>query len=129
MSINRALFSKASDEWRTPSDLYKALDAEFKFQFDPCPMDENRNGLLVEWKSPAYVNPPYSDVLAWIEKAYLEFKAGKTIVMLLPARTCTKWFHEYALKATELRFIRGRLKFGDAKHPAPFPSVLVIFKP
>lgn len=76
-----------------------------------------------------YVNPPYGKELPkWIEKGYLEWKQGKTVVFLIPSRTDTRWWHEYCMKATEIRFIKGRLKFDDQKNSAPFPSAIVIFK-
>jgi site-specific DNA-methyltransferase (adenine-specific) len=82
-----------------------------------------------EWNSPCFVNPPYSEILPWMEKAALEARAGKTVVLLVPARTDTRWWHEFAMKAKEIRFIRGRLKFGNAKTGAPFPSAVVVFGP
>lgn len=127
--MNRVLFSSASDEWTTPEETYRALDAEFGFKDDPCPLGGNVSGLLREWGSPCFVNPPYSDIGPWMERALLEAQAGKTVVLLVPSRTCTRWWHDYALKATEIRFIRGRLKFGGAKTGAPFPSAVVIFQP
>lgn len=127
-NLNRVIFSSASDEWSTPKDTYDALDAEFGFNDDPCPLGGKENGLLRSWKSPIFVNPPYSDIKPWMEKALFESKAKKTIVLLVPSRTDTKWFHDYAMKASEIRFIRGRLKFGNAKNNAPFPSCIVIFR-
>lgn len=126
--MNRVLFSKASDEWSTPVEMLKTLDEEFHFIDDPCELGGYINGLLREWNSPCFVNPPYSDIRSWMEKGVLEWKAGKTIVFLVPCRTDVRWWHEYAMQASEIRFIRGRLKFGGAKHNAPFPSALVIFR-
>lgn len=126
--MNRVLFSSASDEWATPKATYDALHSEFGFQDDPCPLGGDSNGLMREWKSPCFVNPPYSDIGPWMEKAALEAAAGKTVVLLVPSRTDTRWWHEYAMKAAEIRFIRGRLKFGDAKTGAPFPSCVVVFR-
>lgn len=126
--MNRVVFSSASDEWATPAETFNALDAEFSFTDDACPLGGDVNGLLREWGSPCFVNPPYSDITPWMEKATLEWHAGKTIVLLVPSRTCTRWWHDYAMKATEIRFIRGRLKFGGAKTGAPFPSCVVVFR-
>lgn len=126
--INRVVFSSASDEWATPTETYRALDAEFGFIDDACPFGGDRNGLMREWGSPCFVNPPYSDIEPWMEKAMLESKSGKTVVCLVPSRTCTRWWHNYAMKASEIRFIRGRLKFGNAKTGAPFQSCVVIFR-
>jgi len=133
--INKAL----SDSWSTPKDLKKKLDEEFNFDdFDPCPLNDNPNhdGLKIDWSDKTFVNPPYSKLgstkkngIGWIEKAHQEAKKGKLIVLLIPARTDTAWFHDIILKNNyEVRFIRGRLKFGDKKGSAPFPNILVIMK-
>ena len=131
MALNRILFSSASDDWSTPADLFDSLNDEFGFIDDPCPITPEPggvSGLMREWKSPCYVNPPYSDIFSWMEKAMLEYSHGKTVVLLVPARTDTKWWHTFAMKASEIRFIKGRLKFGGAKNSAPFPSAIVIFR-
>lgn len=129
--MHRVLFSSISDHWRTPENLYRYLDEEFRFNFDPCPHEQLRtiNGLLVSWKNKiVFVNPPYFEVKKWVAKAYGEARDnGATVVLLVPARTDTAWFHDYCLKA-EIRFIRGRLRFGNATENAPFPSMLVIFR-
>lgn len=125
--INRALFSAASDEWSTPSELYRSLDAEFGFRDDACPLAGEANSLMREWESPCYVNPPYSNIRPFIEKALMEHASGKVIVMLVPSRTDTAWWHDCAMKATEIRFIRGRLRFGGNKKDAPFPSCILVF--
>lgn len=123
------IFRSTKDEWRTPDRLYRELDAEFGFaDFDPCPIEGDVSGLMLDWLSPCYVNPPYSDIYPWMEKGVLEWRAGKTVVFLVPSRTDTRWWHELAMQATEIRFVRGRLRFGDAKWAAPFPSSIVIFK-
>ena len=85
------------------------------------------DGLQTNWGGCNFVNPPYSDISAWVKKAYEEYQKGKTVVLLIPSRTDTKWWHEYIMKATQIRFIKGRLKFGDAKNCAPFPSAIIIF--
>lgn len=120
-------YSQVTDNWSTPKDVYDALDAEFKFDFDPCPLG-GASGLDIEWGKSNFVNPPYSQLKAWCKKAYEEWQKGKTVVMLIPSRTDTKAWHDYCMKATEIRFIKGRLKFGDSKNSAPFPSAVVIFK-
>jgi len=133
--INKAL----SDSWATPSNIKNKLQEEFDFDdFDPCPLNDNFNidGLKEEWAQKTFVNPPYSKLkttkkngLGWIEKGHQEAQKGKLIVFLLPARTDTEWFHDIILKNNyEVRFIKGRLKFGDKKGSAPFPSILVIMK-
>lgn len=121
-----------SPHWGTPKALYDQLNQEFNFNFDPCPLNcLDFDGLSCEWGSSTFCNPPYGrEITKWIEKAYNEsLILGKTVVLLIPARTDTKWWHNYIMKAYEIRFIKGRLKFGDAKNNAPFPSVVVIFKP
>lgn len=127
-SLNRVVFSSATDEWATPSDVYESLNAEFGFVDDPCPMNGNVSGLMREWQSPCFVNPPYSNIPAFMEKAVIEWEQGKTVVLLVPSRTDTRWWHRFAMRATEIRFIKGRLRFGGATNSAPFPSVIVIFK-
>ncbi len=74
-----------------------------------------------------FVNPPYSRIKDWCQKAYNESRKGKRVVMLIPSRTDTQYWHDYIMKAKEIRFIKGRLKFGDSKHNAPFPSAIIIF--
>lgn len=128
MSFNRVMFSSATDIWYTPKDVYEKLNKEFNFDFDPCPINPNFNGLEVNWGDCSFCNPPYSKIKFWVEKSYKEFKYGKTVVLLIPSRTDTKWWHEYVMKASEIRFIKGRLKFGGAKNSAPFPSCIVVFK-
>jgi len=129
MRGGRVHFSSATDDWATPADTYAALDKEFSFVDDPCPLAGAGNGLLREWRSPCFVNPPYSDIGPLMEKAYLEASAGKTVVLLVPSRTDTRWWHDYAMRAKEIRFIKGRLKFGNATSGAPFPSCVVVFAP
>lgn len=119
-------FSSATDHWSTPKDVYDALNKEFKFVFDPCPLNGS-GGLETDWDSPAFVNPPYSDIARWCKRCYKESLLGKKIVMLIPSRTDTRYWHDYIMKAKEIRFIKGRLKFGNAKNSAPFPSCVVVF--
>lgn len=123
-------FSSATDNWSTPEDVYLALDKEFNFDYDPCPLHcKEFNGLETVWGKSNFVNPPYSNLSNWIIKAWMESKCEKIVVMLIPSRTDTRAFHDYILKyAKEIRFIKGRLKFGGAKNSAPFPSCIVIFQ-
>lgn len=116
-------------DWKTPKAVYQTLDAEFRFDFDPCPTNPEFDGLSVEWGSCNFVNPPYGrEIPKWVKKGFEEWKKGKTVVFLIPSRTDTSYWHDYIMKADEIRFIRGRLKFDDQKNPAPFPSVIVVFK-
>ena len=128
MSINRGLFTSNSIHWKTPEILFTALDQEFHFNYDPCPLYSTEDKLNTQWGTSTFMNPPYGrEIIKWVAKAYEESLKGKTIVCLLPSRTDTKWWHEYVMKAKEIRFLRGRLKFGDAVNSAPFPSCIVIF--
>jgi hypothetical protein len=128
--LNRGLFTSLRGNWKTPTALYQALDAEFRFDHDPCPTKPKDSGLDSEWRNVNFVNPPYGrEIGKWIEKGYEESLKGKVIVFLLPSRTDTRWWHEFVMKADEIRFIRGRLKFDDQKNSAPFPSAVAVFKP
>lgn len=122
-------FSSQRLDWQTPDAVYQVLDAEFGFTFDPCPSTPTFDGLTIEWGKRNFVNPPYGrQIFKWIKKGYKEASKGKIVVFLLPSRTDTKWFHDYIMKATEIRFIKGRLKFKGAINSAPFPSMIVIFR-
>lgn len=135
-----AMFSSTSDLWSTPQDFFDKLNAEFHFELDACALPENAkchryftpevDGLSQSWDARSiWCNPPYGrDIGKWVAKAVIEAEGEKTVVMLLPARTDTKWFHEFIYHRAEIRFIPGRLKFGEAKNSAPFPSMVVIFR-
>lgn len=135
-----ALFSSKSDEWATPQELYDKLDAEFDFNLDPCASDINHkcdtyytaeiDGLQQKWGGyRVFCNPPYSNIAKWVEKAFRETRNDNTLVVLLiPSRTDTRYFHDYILHRAEIRYIKGRLKFGESKNSAPFPSMVVIFR-
>lgn len=122
-------YSSLTDVWRTPKGVYQTLDAEFQFDFDPCPINPSFDGLTIEWGERNFVNPPYSELRKWIVKSYEQAMKGKLVVMLIPARTDTLAWHNFVMKADEIRFIKGRLRFGEAKNNAPFPSAIVVFKP
>lgn len=122
------LFSSVRQTWRTPKAFYTALNTEFGFDFDPCPPDPHFDGLHCEWGDINFVNPPYNEVKKWLEKSLDEWRKGKTVVLLLPSRTGTKWFHRYVLPfASDVRFIRGRLKFDDQNNSAPFDSMIIVY--
>ena len=128
--VNRGLFTSLRGDWKTPRALYQALDTEFRFDYDPCPAKPKIDGLRSDWGNINFVNPPYGkEITKWIQKGYQESLKKKTVVFLLPSRTDTRWWHDYIMKADEIRFIRGRLRFDDQKNPAPFPSAIVVFKP
>ena len=138
--MNKGLFSSRTDDWATPRDLFDALDAEFHFNLDPCASDTNHkcadyytaetDGLTQNWVGRrVFCNPPYGRAIAaWVRKCYDESRKPDTlVVMLIPARTDTAYFHDFIYhKAREIRFLRGRVHFNDAG-AAPFPSMVVIF--
>lgn len=141
--MNESLFfSSQTDDWATPNDFFDKLNAEFHFTLDPCATPDNAkcehyytksdDGLIQDWSGQrVFCNPPYGKQLAqWVAKCYHESQKKNTlVVMLIPARTDTRYFHQYIYhQATEIRFIQGRLRFGNAVNPAPFPSMIVIFK-
>ncbi len=123
----RVHFSSLTDHWSTPKSVYDKLKEEFNFNFDPCPLNADFDGLKLEWGDRTFVNPPYSDLKAWCKKAHEESLKGKLVVMLIPSRTDTIAWHEYCMKAKEIRFIKGRLRFGNSKSSAPFPSAIIVF--
>lgn len=150
-------YSSETPEWSTPQDFFNDVNKEFgPFDLDVAAdlasmntkcanfchkeglyLDDSgwiispAGGLSIPWHKHAtrcWMNPPYGrGISAWVEKAYNESINGCLVVCLLPARTDTKWFHDFCKKG-EIRFLRGRLKFGGAKHSAPFPSMVVIFR-
>jgi len=147
-----ACFSKNSDEWETPQWLFDLLDQEFHFQIDAacsisnilclCGFTKDVDALQSEWVSYDYddddvvipngiyrifLNPPYSKIGPFMKKAYEESLKGATVVCLIPCRTDTRYWHDYVMKAHEIRLIQGRLKFSNSKTSAPFPSCIVIF--
>lgn len=125
------MFSSKTDNWSTPQDFYNKLNEEFSFTFDPCPLNSTFDGLSLSWNGSIFINPPYSNIRRFLEKGIEEVNVGnaKVCVFLVPARTDTKWFHDLVLgNAMGIRFIKGRLKFGDGKNSAPFPSMLCILR-
>lgn len=134
------LCSSEREDWTTPQAFFDALDAEFGFDLDAAASHKNHkcdryytkddDALLQEWTGTVFCNPPYCRKTSlFVKKAYEEHqKHGNVIVMLLPARTGAKWFHEYVYSKAEIRFVRGRLKFGGSKNNAPFDSMVCIYK-
>ena len=131
-------FSSKTDLWYTPQDFFKKYDDVYKFETDVCATDDNAkcakyyteemDGLSQEWCGVCWMNPPYGRTIGnWMKKAYESSIEGATVVCLVPARTDTNWWHDYAMKG-DIEFIRGRLKFGGSKNSAPFPSAVVVFK-
>lgn len=133
--ITSGLFTSNTPEWATPQDFFDKLDEEFHFDLDVCATPENAkcekyftkndDGLSQQWGGVVYCNPPYGrEIGKWVEKCS---KHDGIAVMLLPARTDTRWFHDFIYGKSEIRFIKGRLKFGGSKNSAPFPSMVVVF--
>lgn len=133
--ITSGLFTSNTPEWATPQDFFDKLDSEFHFDLDVCATAENakckrfftkeQDGLSQQWGGVIYMNPPYGrEIVKWVKKCS---EYNGTAVALLPARTDTRWFHDYIYGKAEIRFIKGRLKFGGSKNSAPFPSMVVIF--
>jgi site-specific DNA-methyltransferase (adenine-specific) len=140
-ATQQVMFSSASDGWETPQDLFDKLDIRFNFTLDPCATSRNKkcnkfyteaeDGLIKNWGGESvFCNPPYGrEVKKWVKKCYEEsLKPNTTVVMLIPSRTDTTWWHDYIMHAAEIIFIKGRLKFGDSKNSAPFPSAIIVFK-
>ena len=122
--------TRDSDNYATPQKFYKKIDSEFAFDFDPCPLRSEIDGLIIEWYGNIYINPPYSNIEPFLQKAITELKEGRAnkCVFLIPIRCDTKYWHNTIMKyASEIRFIKSRLNFNESKSPAPFPCVLIVF--
>ena len=130
-------FSSKTDMQSTPEEFYRAVDKIHGFTLDVCATKENAkclnyfskedDGLKQDWTGSCWMNPPYGRCIKlWMQKAYESSLRGAKVVCLVPSRTDTAWWHDYAMKG-EIEFIRGRLKFGGAKYNAPFPSALIVF--
>ena len=142
MTISPSLYSCRTDDWPTPQAFFDQLNREFKFTLDPCASAENAkcrwfftredDGLKQNWRSHrVFCNPPYGKTMRdWARKCYEASQGGALVALLAHARTDTRWFHDWVYgKADEIRFVRGRLKFGDGSQSAPFPSLIAIFLP
>jgi phage N-6-adenine-methyltransferase len=139
------------DTWTTPRDFFDKLNAEFDFGLDAAALQAStlvpdnwygpdhpdpaaRDALRIDWNhnsrgKPIWLNPPYGRVIKdWMRKANEVASGGGTVVCLVPSRTDTSWWHDYCINAYEIRYIRGRLKFGGQKNSAPFPSAVVVMK-
>lgn len=135
------MLSTGKNDWETPKEIFEELNNEFHFTLDPCADETNhkcdkyyteeQDGLTKDWNGEiVFCNPPYSrfEQNKWVKKCYEESRHA-VVVMLIPARTDTERFHDYILPYAEIRFLRGRLKFVGAKDVAPFPSMVVVFRP
>lgn len=140
--MNSGLLSSERGDWATPQAFFDLADAEFHFTLDAAASADNAKcakyytetdcGLLNEWTGAVWCNPPYGRGISdWIRKGYEASQAGATVVMLIPARTDTAYWHDYVMRAAEIRLLRGRLVFGvgEASANAPFPSALIVFRP
>lgn len=138
--MNEVHFSSKTAEWETPQDLFDLLDKYFRFEWDVCATPENakcemfytksEDALSKIWQGVCWMNPPYGrNIGLWVEHAYKHSCFGSaTVVCLLPARTDTRWWHDYCAKG-EITFLKGRLKFSNAEFNAPFPNAIVVFRP
>lgn len=143
MRVNPDFAPTKTVVWETPQDFWEGYDGEFHFTLDVCALPENaktavyytpeQDGLAQPWTGVCWMNPPYGrGIDRWVKKAYEASVAGAIVVCLLPSRTGTRWFQDYCLKYGEIRFVRGRLRFGNPEfgnEPAPFDCVVVIFRP
>ena len=131
-------YSSKTDLWATPQEFFDKYNEKYCFTLDPCATKDNTkcskfftkedNGLEQVWEGVVWMNPPYGkEIGQWMKKAYEASQKGATVVCLVPSRTDTKWWHDYAMKG-DIEFIKGRLKFGGSKNSAPFPSAIVVFK-
>ena len=139
-SASSVHFSSASDDWPTPQDFFDRMNAlHGPLELDVCASPTNAkcprfytrddDGLTQAWDGKCWMNPPYGRAIGqWMKKAYEESQRGALVVCLVPARTDTAWWHDYATKG-KVTFIRGRLKFGGHVNSAPFPSATVVFLP
>lgn len=135
------MFSSSTDDWATPQEFFDRLNEEFRFTLDPCANEKNhkcdryytkeQDGLRQPWDGErVFCNPPYGRGIGdWVKKAREAAERNALVVLLLPARTDTRWFHDWIYGQSEIRFLRGRLRFGGAANSAPFPSMVVVFRP
>lgn len=143
--MHTVVFSSVRQDWTTPQGFFDALDAEFGFTLDACATAENAkvpiffsvetDALTKRWHDVVWCNPPYGYRIGkWVRKGFEEAQLGATVVMLIPAKTETAYWHDYVMRSAEIRLIRGRLRFGDGgktnpeSHNAPFPSAIVVFR-
>lgn len=140
MNNMNVMFSSNDMTWETPIELFNKLNSEFGFTLDVCSthysfkcrkfFTPDEDGLIQDWsKDVCWMNPPYGrDITVWLKKAYEESLKGATVVALIPSRTDTQYWNDYCMTASEIRFIKGRLKFGDCPNSAPFPSAIIVFR-
>ncbi len=140
-NLDALLSQPKTHEWPTPQPFFDTLNFEFGFTLDAAANKDNakcakfysgewgRDGLTNPWVGVVWCNPPYgTEIGKWVRKGYESAQQGAVVVMLIPSRTDTAYWHDYVMKASEIRFVRGRLRFGDAVASAPFPSAVVVFR-
>jgi phage N-6-adenine-methyltransferase len=137
--LNKGMLSSLTDQWETPQDFFDKQNKTYgPFTLDVCAdatnakcgnyYDKSKDGLAQQWIGKCWMNPPYGrEIGKWMRKAFESAGNGTVVVCLVPARTDTKWWHDYAMKG-KITFIRGRLRFGDSTNSAPFPSALIVFR-
>lgn len=140
MKGQAVLFASNKQDWGTPRDFFDRLDREFGFTLDAAANEHNAkceryftaedNALQQRWTGTVWLNPPYGrEVGEWVRKAYEESQQLATVVVLIPARTDTQYWHDYVMQAAEIRLVKGRLRFEGAENSAPFPSAVIVFRP
>jgi phage N-6-adenine-methyltransferase len=139
--ISPSLYSSATDEWPTPQAFFDKLNRRYRFTLDAAASHDNalcptyftkeQDGLAQDWKDHrVFCNPPYGrEIGKWARKAFESSQRGAMVVLLVPARTCTRWFRDWVERKAKIRFIPGRLRFGDGENSAPFPSMLALARP
>ena len=135
---HKAAFSSAKHDWETPQAFFDQWNERYQFELDAAASPKNAkvgnyfteedDALTQHWKGTVWCNPPYGRQIGqWVKKAYEESQRGAVVVLLIPARTETRWWHEYVTKAIEIHFVKGRIQFGNSGGNAPFPSCVVVF--
>jgi phage N-6-adenine-methyltransferase len=139
--VAKILFSSATDEWSTPQSFFDKLNRRYRFTLDPCAAPENakcdlfftreQNGLVQDWGTHrVFCNPPFGKQIgAWVRKCFEASQKGALVALLAPCRTDTRWWHDWIEGKARVTFVRGRLRFGNARASAPFPAVIAVYRP
>jgi len=127
---SKLMWSNDNQQAQTPPEVWEVLEQEFGKMYDPCPPNYSVNGLVSEWQSVNYVNPPYNECGTWMEKVVIEYQKGKKCICLIPARSHTNWFHQWVIPyVTELRFVQNGVRFVGYKRKSPFSICIAIYDP
>ena len=145
MTFNTDMLSSGNDMWNTPQDFFDMLNTEFRFTLDPCATHKSAkcenyytvedHGLRQPWEGAVFVNPPFSQLShkPWVRKCWQAAQKGATVALLIPVRSDTAYWHDWVMRASELRFVRGRVSFvredGRPGSTPPFPCVVAVFYP